>query len=789
MIDKIISDMTLEKKIRFCSGADFWHTKPLPEYDVLAMMMCDGPHGLRKQEDATDMLGINQAVPATCFPTAVSTACSWDENLLGKIGQAIAEEAAANGVGLVLGPGANIKRNPLCGRNFEYFSEDPYLTGKLAAGYIWGAESTGIGTSLKHFACNSQEYKRFSSDSILDERTLRELYLAGFEAAVKEGRPSTVMCAYNKINGVHCSDNKKLLTDILRKEWGFEGMVVTDWGAMSDRIRGFEAGCDLNMPGGSSYMEAEAARAVKDGTLDKTHIDCSALRVLQMVEKADAAVKAAKPVDMEFHYALARQAAEESAVLLKNEEGILPLSESRRVVFIGHMAKELRYQGAGSSHINPWRLSNVTEVCPKIPYAEGCDAAGDTTEALLAEAVRMAGEAETAVVFAGLTDRYESEGFDRENMAMSKGHNRLIEAVAEANPNTVVVLLCGSVVELPWADKVKGILYMGLPGEAGGEAIPNLLFGRAVPCGKLAESWPYQYSDCVSASYYVNERVHGQEKRKKDAHYREGLYVGYRYYTSAGVPVRYPFGYGLSYTSFSYSDLKINGDTVSCTVTNTGSMAGKEIVQLYIAPPEGPLYRPMRELKGFRKVYLEPGKSRTVEFQLSERSFAVWSGGWVIPSGKYTILVGADSENLPLSETVEKQGMDVADIRTPAWYFSPKGAPSHEDFEGLLGHAVLERPLRKGEFTMDNTVMEMKDYSLIMKIMFKAVEATVAKGFGGRKDYSDPVFRMMMNSAADASLSGMKISGGMNNHVLEGMLEIANGHPFRGIAKMLDLKK
>jgi len=793
MIHKIISGMTLEEKIRFCSGADFWHTKSLPEYDVPAMMMCDGPHGLRKQEDAADMLGVNQAVPATCFPTAVSTACSWDEELLGKIGQAIAREAAANEVGLVLGPGANIKRNPLCGRNFEYFSEDPYLTGKLAAGYIRGAESTGVSAGLKHFACNSQEYKRFSSDSILDERTLRELYLAGFERAVKEGNPSTVMCAYNKINGVHCSDNKKLLTDILRKEWGFEGAVVTDWGAMSDRIKGFEAGCDLNMPGGSSYMEVEAARAVKNGTLDMAHIDRSALRVLQMAEKGSNAVKAAKPVDMESHYNLARQAAEESAVLLKNEEGILPLSENGKAAFFGHMAKEPRYQGAGSSHINPWKLSNVTDVCPEIPYAEGCDADGDTTEALLAEAVRLAGEVETAVVFAGLTDKYESEGFDRENMAMPKGHNRLIEAIAAANPNTVVVLLCGSVVELPWADRVKGILYMGLPGEAGGEAVPNLLFGRAVPCGKLAESWPYQYNDCVNASYYVNEQKdtnkgkpngQGNLQGKKDAHYREGLYVGYRYYTSAGVSARYPFGYGLSYTAFTYSELKISGNSVSCTVTNTGSMAGKDIVQLYVAPPKGSLYRPARELKGFRKVYLEPGESRTVEFQLDERSFAVWDGGWVVPGGSYTILVGADSENLPLSGTIEKQGVEVAGVRAPAWYFSPKGAPSHKDFESLMGHPVLEKPLKKGEFTMDNTVMEMKDFSFIMKIMFKAVEATVAKGFGGKKDYSDPAFRMMMNSAADSSLSGMKISGGMNNYVMEGMLEMANGHFLRGIRLM-----
>lgn len=776
-ISEILAKMTLEDKIALCSGADFWHTKAMDQYGIPAMMMCDGPHGLRRQEDAADMLGVHEAVPATCFPTAVSTACGWDAELLEEIGRAIGEEAAAQGVGLLLGPGANIKRDPLCGRNFEYFSEDPYLTGKLAAGHIRGVESTGVSASLKHFACNSQEYKRFSSDSVMDERTLREIYLAGFETAVKEGNPSTVMCAYNKLNGEHCSDSKLLLTDILRTEWGFDGMVVTDWGAMSDRIRAFRAGCDLNMPGGSAYMEKEAAQAVRDGTLREADIDRCAGRVLRLVEKAAGAIQKAGPADMEAHYRLAKRAAEESAVLLKNDGALLPLGESGRVAFIGHMAKELRYQGAGSSHINPWKLTGVLDACPEAPFAEGCAANGSTTEELLRQAAEAARTAEAAVVFAGLTDQYESEGFDREDMKMPEGHNRLIEAVAAANPNTVVVLFCGSPVELPWADRVKAILYMGLPGEAGGEAVRDLLFGRAVPCGKLAESWPMRYADCVTSSYYANG--------KKDAHYREGLYVGYRYYASAHVPVRYPFGFGLSYTSFAYSNLKIDGDTVTCTVTNTGGAAGKEIVQLYIAPPKGPFYRPARELKGFQKVALAPGERKEVTFSLNDRSFALWNGGWVVPGGTYTILVGGSSEDLPLSGETVRPETPLSAPDVPVWYFAPKGAPGHVDFEALMGRPVAEKPLKKGTFTMDNTVMEMKDHSLIMKIMFKAVESTVAKGFGGKKDYSDPIFRMMMNSAADASLSGMKISGGMNNYVLEGLLEMANGHFLRGIAAML----
>lgn len=766
------NELTLEQKIALSSGESFWHTKEMP--GVPQIMMTDGPHGLRKQEAGADMLGINQSAPATCFPTAVSTACSWDETLLGKIGEAIASEAAANGVGLLLGPGANIKRNPLCGRNFEYFSEDPYLTGKLAAGYIRGAEATGVSTSLKHFALNNQELKRFSSDSVVDERTMREIYLAGFEAAVKEGKPSTVMCSYNKINGVHSSDNMWLLTDVLRNEWGFDGMVVTDWGAMSDRIAAFRAGCDLNMPGGSAYGEKEALKAVQNGTLDEACIDRSAQRVKKLALRGKAAVENASPVDMEAHYNLAMQAAQESAVLLKNE-GILPLGKAEDVVFIGHMAKKLRYQGAGSSHINPWKLTNVLDACPDIAYAEGCTENGDTNDTLLSEAAEAARKAKVAVVFAGLTDSYESEGFDRENMAMPAGHNALIEAVAAANPNTVVVLLCGSAVELPWEEKVKAILYMGLPGEAGGEAIRNLLYGTANPSGKLAETWPLSYSDCVSSSYYGT----------KDAHYREGLYVGYRYYASANVPVRYPFGFGLSYTKFDYSDLRVDGNTVTCTVKNVGTIPGKEIVQLYIAAPKGEFYRPVRELKGFQKVSLAPGESKEVTFTLNDRSFAIWNDGWVIPGGKYTILVGVSSENLPLTVTIEKEAVSLSAPKLPGWYFAPKGKPEHSDFEALVGHSVSMKLLKKGEFTMENSVMEMKDYSLMMKIMYKAVEGVIAKGFGGKKDYNNPEFRMMMSSSADCSLSGMKINGAMNNHVLEGMLKIANGHFFRGIAEMM----
>lgn len=775
-IEKTIQKMSLEDKIALGSGKDFWHTKGMKEYEIETLMMSDGPHGLRKQNEEADMLGINESVHATSFPTAVSSACSWDKELLKKEGEAIAREAAANGVAVVLGPGANIKRNPLCGRNFEYFSEDPYLTGKLAAAFIQGAEGTGIGTSLKHFAMNNQEYKRFSSDSIVDERAMREIYLAGFETAVKEGNPSTVMCAYNKINGVHCSDNKELLTDILREEWGFDGLVVTDWGAMSDRIKGYEAGCDLSMPGGCTYMEKEVCEAVRDGSLPEVYVDNSVKRLLKITEHTDA-IKRTEPVDMEAHYRLATQIAEQSGVLLRNEDAILPLSEKENIVFIGNMAQKVRYQGSGSSHINPWKLTSVTEACPQIPFVTGCFADGSTTSALLDEARLAAKQADKVVVFAGLTDVFESEGFDRDNMCMPQGHLDMIDAVTQENENVIVVLMCGSVIELPWLNKVKGLLYMGLPGEAAGEAIRNLLFGKVNPSGKLAETWPVKYEDCICASYYGAGR--------KDAQYRESVYVGYRYYISAGKKVQFPFGYGMSYTTFAYSDLQVEGSKVSCVITNTGKTAGKEIVQLYMEPVDSVVHRPVRELKGFEKVELQPRESKRIEFKLDDRSFAIWDKGWKIPKGTYRIAIGSSAEHILLSQCIEKEGCVLEKQEFSDWYTSLEGIPSQTDFEKLIGHSIQENVLQKGSFTMENTVMEMRDYSLIMKIMYKAVEATVAKGFGGKKDYKNPAFRMMMYSAADCSLTGMKISGAMNNHVLEGMLEIANGHFLKGLLTMI----
>ena len=556
------------------------------------------------------------------------------------------------------------------------------------------------------------------------------------------------------------------------KEAGYDGMVVTDWGAMNDRMEGFRAGCDLNMPGGSDYMFKECALAVKNGTLSERDIDNSVRRILEQVFRAAETLKTPYTCDYDAHHSVARKAAEQGAVLLKNEDDVLPLQINTKVAVIGAMAKTMRYQGAGSSHVNARKLDQPLDSFPGAVFAPGCDDRGDTAEDLIAEAVQIAKSAEVAVVFAGLPDRYESEGFDRDNMKMPEGHVRMIKAVAGANPNTVVVLLCGSVVECPWADKVKAILYMGLPGEAGGEAIANLLYGKVNPSGKLAESWPYVYEDVPSAAIY---------SKMNDALYLEGIYAGYRYYDKAQVPVRWPFGHGLSYTSFGYSNLKVEDQTVSVTVTNTGDLAGAEVVQLYIAAPQDTIHRPIREVKGFTKVFLQPNESMAVSFVLDDRCFAIWQNGWKIPSGTYQVCIG----ELSAEVTVHGEDVGIPTWQAGSWYESCKDKPTQKEWESMLGKVYIAPALKKGQFTMDNTVMEMKDYSLVMKIMFKATEMVIAKGTGGKVDYENPEFRMMINASAGGPLRSMQISGGMKGGVIPGMLEMANGRFLRGIWKMI----
>ena len=778
-MEEILNKLTLKEKIALCSGGDFWHTRDLSQYGLPKMMMCDGPHGLRCQKGKADILGVHSSQEATCFPTACTTACSFDEALLREIGQAIGQEARANGVGLVLGPGVNIKRDPLCGRNFEYFSEDPHLAGSLATAFIQGLQSTGTGACIKHFALNNQEYKRCSGNSQVDERTMHEVYLSAFEGPVREGKPRAVMCAYNQVNGEFCSDSRMLLTDILRQQWGYEGLVVTDWGAMHDRIRAMEAGCDLLMPGGSDYMEQELLQAVREGKLAEQDVDRCALRVLKLMEHGASLPK--QSYDPNAHHELAAKAAAQSAVLLKNNGSLLPLRNNQKVALIGVMAQKPRYQGSGSSHINPHRLVSPLQAMDGCAYAPGCREDGSTDEALLTQAAVTAGQAEVAVVFAGLPAVCESEGFDRAHLRMPDGHVQMIEAVARANHKTVVVLCCGGVVECPWADRVQAIVYMGLAGQAIGDAVRDVLYGMEDPGGRLAESWPYEYEDCPTAENYRGMR---------DPEYREGLYVGYRYYDKAKAAVRWPFGYGLSYTSFSFSELQVQDRVVTCTVTNTGRRPGSQVAQLYIAAPQEGLHRPLQELKGFRKVFLQPGQSELLRFELDDRCFALWQDGWKTVSGTYEIRISTDSRT-----TVLRQSIDVEGVHIPAprwqegsWYDRPSGTPSREQWQVLYPHTQPEQPVKKGSFTMDSTVVEMMPHSAFMRLLYWGIYTVLKITYGGKKA-DDGAFLMLLASSTDTPLRNMQMCGGMKGHFVKGMLAIANGHLFRGILSMLGLKK
>lgn len=772
-IEKIIEQMSLEDKIAFCTGADMWHTKAMEKYGIKSVMMTDGPHGLRCQKNVGDNLGLNESLPATCFPTAVTSSATWNEELLCQVGKAIGEEAREYEVSTVLGPGANIKRNPLGGRNFEYFSEDPLLAGKLAAAFINGVQSQGIGTSLKHFACNNQEYKRQNGNSIVDERAYHEIYLKPFEIAVREAHPTTVMCSYNQINGTYSSDNKELLTDILRNDWGFEGLVMTDWGAMADRIKGFKAGCDLNMPGGSNYMEKKTLEAVRNGTLDEKYIDDSVRRLLKLVEKG---LKAEKMTfDRKAHGELAKKVSDEGAVLLKND-GILPLNE-QDICIIGNMATDLRYQGSGSSHINPTELRQIRDIWKDVPYAEGVDKMGRLSD--VEEAVKLAGNSKIAVLFLGLPEAYESESFDRDNMDLPAGHNKLVEEVLKVNKNVVVVLYGGSAMTLPWADKVKGILYMGLPGQAGAQSTVDILTGKVNPSGKLSESWPLSYEDVVSRETFG----------KKYTEYRESIFVGYRYYDKANVPVRYPFGYGLSYSEFEYSDIKFDKNTVSVKITNTSEYDGKETVQLYVSSDDQ-LFRCVKELKAFKKIELKAGETKTVEFEIKDSFFEVWQNGFKKAKGNYHIMIASSSKDIKGSLPFKAEGDNVSFTALKgSWYENLNGLPQKKDLEKLMGHEIPEyvEPCR-GSYTMDSTTAEMMKDSLIMKIQYQVTKSIISKQYSkAERTMDNPAYKMILTCSTDCPLRATIISssGSMTDNLAEGLLNMANGHFFKGLKLML----
>ena len=657
---EILNAMTLEEKAAFCSGRDFWHTKAIERLGVPSVMMCDGPHGLRKQEGEGDHLGINKSIETVCYPTAAALASSFDRDVMRQLGEALGQECQAENVAMLLGPGLNIKRNPLCGRNFEYFSEDPYLAGEMGASYVKALQSKGVAACAKHFACNNQETRRMSGSSQVDERTLHEIYLPAFEAVVKNGKARSLMCAYNAVNGEFCAENKMLLTDTLREKWGFDGFVVTDWGAVKGRAEGIASGLDLEMPGGPNATGEKLIEAVKAGTLSETDLDKAVLNILHFVETALAERDENAVIDRDACRELAGKLAGECAVLLKNED-ILPLQKGRKAVFIGEFAANPCYQGAGSSHINvPHPVSALEAAGDAVTYARGYDAhSSKTDEALLAEALNAAKDAEAAVIFAGLPDAFESEGADRDHMRLPDNQNELIAAVSAVNPHTVVVLHGGSPVELPWLDKVPAVLLMYLGGERVGAAAADLLWGKVNPSGHLAETWPIRLEDNPS---YLN--FPGEDGVVT---YAEGIFVGYRYYDKKKMPVNFPFGHGLSYTDFSFSNLTADKEkltdretvTVSVDVTNEGTSAGKAVVQLYVRDVKSTVRRPVRELKDFAKAALEPGETRTVTFTLDKRAFAYYEPkvhDFFVESGEFAVEIGLSCRDIRLAKSVHVEG-------------------------------------------------------------------------------------------------------------------------------------
>ena len=704
----LLKELTLEEKCALLSGAETFKTRGMPKHGIPQIWLSDGPHGLRKQAGESDHLGLNPSVPATCFPTASAVANSWDAALGEEIGAALGEEAAAQEVSVVLGPGLNMKRNPLCGRSFEYFSEDPYLAGKLAAGYIRGIQSKGVAACPKHFAVNSQETRRMASDSIVDERTLREIYLTGFEIAVKEGHPRSIMSSYNLVNGTYANENKHLLMEILRGEWGFDGAVITDWGGSNDHALGVKNGSTLEMPapGGDSVRELLAA--VESGKISESDIDARLSELLPLVFDTKAALDAApREFDAAAHHALARRAAEESLVLLKNEGALLPLAAGTKVAVIGDFAKNPRYQGAGSSMVNSTQVDVLLDKLIDselnvIGYQQGFDRHGKPDAALQRSACELATQADTVILCMGLDEIAESEGLDRSNLRLAQNQVDLLQAVAAVNPKIVVVLYSGSVVETPWLDNCQALVYAALGGQAGAGAVADALTGKVNPCGKLAETWPLAYADIPSAADFAT--------RRKTVEYREGLYIGYRYFTTAEKAVRFPFGYGMSYTTFAYSDMAADEQGVSLTVTNTGSVAGTEIVQLYIAKKSSELFRPARELKGFARVTLAPGEKQRITIMLDDKAFRFWNvkaNRWEIEGGEYELLVGASVEDIRLCEKISVHGTATVhpyeDVDLDCYYKGDVLSVSDADFEKLLGHPIpngktkIDRNLTLGE--------------------------------------------------------------------------------------------
>ena len=785
--EDIVKQMTLEEKCFLLSGKDFWQTRPVERLDIRSMTLSDGPHGVRKQAGAGDQLGLNPSLPATCFPTAATIANSWDPALGEEIGECLGEEAASQGVGVLLGPGLNIKRSPLCGRNFEYFSEDPYLAGKMAAGYIRGIQKNGVAACPKHFACNSQELRRMASDSVLDERTLREIYLTGFEIAIKEGKAKSLMSSYNRVNGTYANENYHLLQEILRDEWGFDGFVVSDWGGSNEHIEGVRAGSHLEMPTTGGDSDLELIQAVRDGKISEEIINQRVdeiLDVILLVTKAVAPLEG-KPFDIDAHHKMAAKAAGESIVLLKNEGNILPLKKGAKVAVIGEFAQKARYQGAGSSVVNATKVDNTMDVIVNFDlnvagFEPGYPRSGKGNSEMQAKAVELAKKADIVLLYIGLDEISESEGLDRPHMKLPQSQIDLLEAVAAVNSNVVAVMSAGSAVEMPWLPKCKALIHGYLCGQAGASAMLQALMGEINPSGKLAESYPVKYEEVSSAPYFP--------AKQRTAEYREGLYVGYRYFETANVPVLFPFGFGLSYTTFEYSDLKVTDKEATFTIKNTGKMDGAEVAQLYVSKLSSEVFRPAKELKGFQKVFLKAGESKTVTIPLDDKAFRyfnVKTNQFEVEGGEYQILIGASVADIKLSGSVSVAGTNAPnpyDKKILADYYTGniKAIPDTE-FENLLGHPIPDGSW-SGTLTMNDALCQMYyAKSGLARFVYRRLTSMINKSMAKGTPNLNLMFNYNMPFRGIA-----KMTGGMcTMEMAEGILIMVNGHFFKGLGQII----
>ncbi len=788
--EDIISKLSLEEKCHLLSGRDFWQTQSVKRLGVENITLSDGPHGIRKQEGAGDQLGLGGSVPATCYPTAATMANSWDPDLGEQLGEHLGAEAASQDVCVLLGPGLNIKRNPFCGRNFEYFSEDPYLAGKMAAGYIRGIQKNGVSACPKHFAANNTELRRMASNSVMDERTLREIYLTNFEIAVREGHAKSIMSSYNMVNGVYANENAHLLQEILRDTWGFDGFVVSDWGANNDFVEGVRAGSHLEMPTTGGDGPTQLIKAVKEGRITEKEVDVRVDELLDVMLSTRKAVDAlkGKPFDKEAHHRFAMKCSEESIVLLKNEGGILPLQKGAKVAVIGEFAQKARYQGAGSSVVNCTKLDNTMDVIGDydfdvVGFAPAYPRHGAPDQGMIASAAELAKKADYVLMYIGLDEIAESEGLDRSTLALPECQVQALKAVSEANANVIVVMSAGSAVEMPWLDQCKALVHGYLCGQAGAGAVLKVILGDVNPSGKLSESYPVRYEDCSTAPYFP--------AKERSVEYREGLYVGYRYYETAGVPVLFPFGFGMSYTTFEYSGLQVTDKGVTFTLTNTGSRDGAEVAQLYVHAKAPSVYRPAKELKGFAKVFLKAGESKTVSIPLDDKAFRYWNdktGKFEVDGGEYELMIGASVADIRLSGTVTVQGTDAPKCedlaKLPSYVSGNIKAVSDAEFEALLGHPI---PDGKWSGTIQpNDAIAQLYYakSLKTRLVWKIMDGMLKKSIEKGEPDLNITFIYNMPIRAIGKMAG----GMVSQEMCDGILDIVNGHAigfFKGLGKLI----